>query len=291
MNKGNIAAVLAAFIIGIGGGIGATLTTNNSTSPKAKTTLVQTPRPIPGFPREASIHPEGYSPASPPALLHRGISRLSIHISNNGLNMIEGFEGFSSCPYWDPYGAVWTRGFGETDFSGNFGGNCISRTQGQNNLRSKVESEYQWSVRQLGVNFNQNQVDALDSFIWNLGAGIFQGSLRYDLQHRQFYAATRLMLLYDHAGGQILEGLRIRREREVALFLKPVISTRQQIEAKKRRELAKAKKYRAEIRILLTVHRCRVIHGSRAYKACPTWGYEGRIVNKRIHLLEMYLRK
>jgi hypothetical protein len=28
--------------------------------------------------------------------------------------MIEPFEGFRSRPYWDPYGRVWTQGFGET---------------------------------------------------------------------------------------------------------------------------------------------------------------------------------
>lgn len=289
MKKGDIAAVLVAFIIGIGGGVGATLTTNNSTNLKPKTTLVQPPRPTPGFPRESSVHPEGYTPSSPPFLLSPRLSQSNIHISNKGLALIEGFEGFSSCPYWDPYGSVWTRGFGETDFGGNFSGRCISRVQGQSNLRNKVESEYQWAVRQLGVNFNQNQVDALDSFIWNLGAGIFQGTLRYDLQHRQFYAATRIMLLYDHAGGQVLEGLRIRREREVALFLKVVSPIPQQIVTKKHQELVAAKKYRAELRVLLTTHRCRIIHGSQAYKACPTWGYEGKTINKKIRAFEKSL--
>lgn len=293
MNKSQILAIVTASAIAFGTGYGTGAVTNQPSVPKPRVVFSQPPTPTPGFPREASVRPEGYASATPPVSLRLGQLAPRIHISNSGLNLIEGFEGFSSCPYWDPFGRVWTRGFGETDFGGNFGGRCITRSQGQTNLRNKVESEYQWAVRALGVKFNQNQVDALDSFIWNLGAGIFQGTLRYDLQHRQFYAATRVMLQYDHAGGQVLEGLRIRREKEVALFLKPVPHrvTHQQIEVRERRELVVAKRYRAELRVLLTKHRCRVVHGPRAYRACPTWGHEGRIVNQRIRALEAKLRK
>lgn len=291
MNRRQIVSTLAALVIGFGAGAGTVSVTNRPTSPKPRATLVQPPASTPGFPRETSVRPEGYAPAKPPASVHLGGSAPSIRVSNSGLNLIEGFEGFSSCPYWDPFGHVWTRGFGETDFGGNFGGRCITRTQGQNNLRNKVESEYQWAVRALGVNFNQNQVDALDSFVWNLGAGIFQGTLRFDLQHRLFFSASRIMLEYDHAGGQVLEGLRIRREKEVTLFLKPVPhhETPQQRQARERHELREEKRHRQEIRILLTQHRCRIVHGPQAYRACPAWGHEGRVDNKRIRALEAAL--
>lgn len=293
MNRRQVVGALAALLIVFGAGAGTASVTNQSASLGTRVVIAQPPALTLGFPREAVLRPEGYAPAPPPVSLRLGALAPKLHISNNGLTLIEGFEGFSSCPYWDPFGRVWTRGFGETDFGGNFGGRCITRSQGQSNLRNKIESEYQWAVRALGVNFNQNQVDALDSFIWNLGAGIFQGTLRYDLEHSRFYAASQIMLQYDHAGGQVLRGLRIRRHEEVALFLKPVPhhATRQQIEAKERRELATDKRYRAALRVLLTMHHCRTVHGSKANRSCPTWGHEGRIVNQHIRALEAALKK
>lgn len=142
-----------------------------------------------------------------------------MHISNAGLRLIEEFEGFSGVPYWDPFGRVWTRGYGETEgISRN--SPHISRAQGQANLRRLVETRYEWAIRQLGVGlFNQNQWDALCSFAWNLGAGIFTGSLRAALQSKQWRVAAQHMLAYDHAGGQVLAGLARRRRLEVDLFL------------------------------------------------------------------------
>lgn len=142
-----------------------------------------------------------------------------MHISENGLRLIEGFEGFSSTPYWDSYGRVWTRGFGETE---GIGPNSphISRAQGTANLKRLVEQRYEPAIRALGIQLNQNQWDALCSFVWNLGTGIFTGELRHELQTRQFKAAADRMLSYDHAGGVVLAGLERRRREEMALFLK-----------------------------------------------------------------------
>lgn len=141
-----------------------------------------------------------------------------LHVSSRGLALIEGFEGFSSTPYWDPFGGVWTRGFGETEGIGRHSP-AISRQQGTANLRHRLERFYEPSIRALGVAFNQNQWDALCSFAWNLGAGIFTGSLRSALQHHEWRRAGDMMLRYDHAGGQVLSGLARRRREEVALFL------------------------------------------------------------------------
>jgi lysozyme len=171
-------------------------------------------------PPESARHPEGYSPAPPPVALPppTGVVR---HISARGLRLIERFEGFSSCPYWDPYGRVWTRGYGETEAIGR-GSRCVSRGQAQHHLRRLIETRYEWALRSLRVALNQNQWDALCSFVWNLGAGIFRGtSVGYYLRRRQWSAAASAMLQYDHAGGVVLAGLRIRREVEARLFLSP----------------------------------------------------------------------
>jgi lysozyme len=144
-----------------------------------------------------------------------------MHISKAGLRLIEGFEGFSSKPYWDPFGSVWTRGFGETEGI-HSGSPWISRAQGEANLKRLVEQRYEPAIRALRLPFNQNQWDALCSFVWNLGSGIFTGSLRQTLEARQWRAAAMIMEQYDHAGGQVLSGLQRRRREEMALFLKPV---------------------------------------------------------------------
>jgi lysozyme len=144
-----------------------------------------------------------------------------MHISNAGLALIEQFEGFSPWPYWDPYGRVWTRGYGETEGITRWSP-PITRQQGERHLRELIEQRYEWAIRDLHVQLNQNQWDALCSFVWNLGAGIFTGELRNALLRGDWRAATNQMIQYDHAGGQVLPGLLRRRQLEVTLFLRPI---------------------------------------------------------------------
>lgn len=142
-----------------------------------------------------------------------------MHVSEAGLRLIEQFEGFSSRPYWDPYGRVWTRGYGETE--GITGTSPpVSAHQAQDNLRRLIEDHYEYAIRDLHVDLNQNQWDALCSFVWNLGPGIFTGELHAALTARRWGEAALLMQQYDHAGGQVLEGLRRRRQIEAQLFLR-----------------------------------------------------------------------
>jgi len=233
-----------------------------------------------GFtPPQSAARPDGYTPAAPPLTL----AGRSIHISTRGLRLIESFEGFGSCPYFDAYGRVWTRGYGETEGI-HRSSPCISRSTGEVRLRGLVEARYQWAVRGLGVSFNQNQIDALDSFVWNLGAGIFTGSLRRSIQAHNPYP----LLAYDHAGGVVLSGLARRRREEVALFLlrspAPAPPTQQQL---KRRLWADYRK-RDALRVLLTRHSCRPpLHArpGRYHTVCGRWLREGAEVNRAINAL------
>lgn len=146
-----------------------------------------------------------------------------MHISEAGLLLIERFEGFSGRPYWDSLGGVWTRGFGETEGI-HRGSPTITVAQGTANLRARIERYYEPSIRALGVPLNQDQWDALCSFTWNLGAGIFAGTdIGRHLRARAWLAAANSMLEYDHAGGNVIEGLKIRREAERRVFLSAVV--------------------------------------------------------------------
>lgn len=142
-------------------------------------------------------------------------------IPTKGLKLIEEFEGFVSCPYWDSYGRVWTRGYGETEgISRN--SRCLTRQEAENNLRNIFNSRYAYAINDLGVDLNENQFSALSSFIWNLGPGSMQWNVGRYVRAHEFENAANAMLEYDHAGGVVLQGLRTRRERERNLFLTPV---------------------------------------------------------------------
>lgn len=64
---------------------------------------------------------------------------------------------------------------------------------------------------------NQNQFDALVSFTYNLGCGNLRDIAAY-LNRNDFSGATTAMKRYVHAGGQVLQGLVTRRNKEVELF-------------------------------------------------------------------------
>ncbi len=74
-----------------------------------------------------------------------------------------------------------------------------------------------------GLELNQNQFDALVSFIFNEGAKAFRDStLAKRLRAGDFVGAADQFLRWDHAGGRIVAGLTNRRKAERALFLTPV---------------------------------------------------------------------
>lgn len=223
-------------------------------------------------PLESARTPDGAQAAAPPRV--QGISIGAKHIDGAGLLLIERFEGFSSTPYWDAYGHVWTRGFGETEGIHSYSPS-ISRAQGGTHLKLLVESRYEWALRQLGTALNQNQWNALTSFVWNLGAGIFQGTtIGAELRSRNFRGAAQSMLAYVHAGGQVLAGLVTRRRLEVALFLKPVTPP----PFYKTHELG----YRIQLRILIRRLHCH--HAVRPHKReCALYLKHGREVNERLH--------
>lgn len=141
-------------------------------------------------------------------------------ISDNGLRLIESFEGYVSCPYWDSYGHVWTRGYGETEGIAS-GSRCLSRAEAENNLRKIFNERYAPSINNLNVPLNQNQFDALGSFVWNLGPGSMEWDVGRSLRARQYGQAANNMLQYDRAGGVVLAGLESRRKKERELFLTP----------------------------------------------------------------------
>jgi|ERR1700722_342686 len=148
-----------------------------------------------------------------------------MELSQRGVEFIAPFENIYEsryCPFYDPYGKVYTRAFGETDWSGNFGGKCISHAEALANLKSEFDRSYAPAINNLNVSLNENQFIALADAVWNLGPGSMEWDIGRELRAGNFHQAALDLLQYDTAGGVVLPGLAARRRAEYNLFMTPV---------------------------------------------------------------------
>ena len=152
---------------------------------------------------------------------------MTFKISKTGIELIKSFEGCYLKAYRCPAG-VWTIGIGHTgivDGKNIVSGMKITQQKAEILLSDCLEKRYEPAVRKLG-NMNQNQYDALVSFCYNLGPGIFKGSLLDAINKKDWQEVARQMKLYNKArvNGTLteLKGLTRRRNAEAALLLKPI---------------------------------------------------------------------
>lgn len=143
-----------------------------------------------------------------------------MQVSNVGVTLIKGFEGFSSKPYQDSVG-VWTIGYGHTEGVGPNSPH-LTESQAAALLKRDLDTKYAPFVSALRLPLTQNQFDALVSFVYNVGpGGIAQNTgVGRALREHNWLGAANKLLEWDKAGGQTLLGLKRRREAERALFLK-----------------------------------------------------------------------
>ncbi len=138
-------------------------------------------------------------------------------ISENGKKLIIEFEGFRNDAYDDGFGNL-TIGIGH----------CASDVyKGEHLTDHEVYALFYNDIARFEENVNkyyykykwtQNEFDALVSFAFNIGS--IDELVRYgDLSKSEI---PERMLLYCHAGGVVVEGLKTRREKEVELFKTPV---------------------------------------------------------------------
>jgi lysozyme len=153
----------------------------------------------------------------------------SMTTSENGKSFIVKFEGMhrqlesgSYTPYKCPAG-VWTVGPGLTGRSIKNG--QIYTAYVIDRMYSKRLTRYERYIfkRFPGRLWNQNQFDALVSFVWNLGS--IRSGFYKALKSGNYRLAMHKMQLYTKAGGRHLRGLARRRTAEVKLFNKPVIES------------------------------------------------------------------
>ena len=137
--------------------------------------------------------------------------------SRKGLQLIKDFEGLRLGSYKCPAG-VWTIGYGHT--KGVKQGQVIDQMRADDYLVEDI-APIERQLNSIGINFRQEQFDALVSWIFNLGAGNFNNSTmkKYIVGDYPDEQITDQMVKWVNAGGKPLAGLKKRRISEANMFL------------------------------------------------------------------------
>ena len=144
-------------------------------------------------------------------------------VSVPGLAAIQRHEGLRLDAYQDSAG-VWTIGYGSTKYADGTPvrqGDMLQSNAAADALFRETLREYESVVsRSVLVPLSQPQFDALVSLAYNIGTQAFRDStLLKRLNTHNYAGAANEFLRWNKAGGQVLEGLRRRREAERAMFL------------------------------------------------------------------------
>lgn len=148
--------------------------------------------------------------------------------SQNGINLIKQFEGFSSRAYICPAGYL-TIGFGHVVRGSNnpLVNRTISLHEAEMLLRQDLITFERIVNRLVKIHLNQNQFDALVSFTFNLGGGNLEASTLLRLVNRgKFREAANQFERWVYGGGRKLKGLIARRKVEKAVFLAQNVATK-----------------------------------------------------------------
>ena len=139
------------------------------------------------------------------------------HITQDGIDLIKRFEGFSSTVYICPAGYP-TIGYGHL-VRDHETFEEISQEEAEALLRIDVESAERAVLRLIKVPLTDGQFDALVSFTYNLGSGALQCSTLRRKVNRQAHSEVPTQLVrWVWAGGRKLNGLIRRRAVEAKLY-------------------------------------------------------------------------
>ena len=144
-----------------------------------------------------------------------------MNTSQKGIDLIKEFEGCVLKAYKCPAG-VWTIGYGTTQ--GVRPNMVITQAQAETFLKRDIKP-IERLLNGMGINYTQEQFDALTSWIYNLGAGAFKSSTmyRYIVAKRKDVEITDQMVRWVNSGGRPLLGLKRRRVAEANMFIgKPI---------------------------------------------------------------------
>lgn len=125
-------------------------------------------------------------------------------------------EGFSAKAYWDY--KQYTNGYGTRAASAT---ETIDEATATARLMAEIAAaDHQITAKYPNLPLGQHQ--ALLDLTYNAGFGWSEGSLGAAVAAQKIDTIKADILLYNHAGGQVLPGLTARREAEVSWFDQPL---------------------------------------------------------------------
>ncbi|MBH0755579.1 lysozyme [Salmonella enterica] len=137
--------------------------------------------------------------------------------SDNGRAFIRAREGVKLAAYQDG-GGVWTIGYGHT--RGVKQGQVINHEKADEFLDSDLRLVESCISERVTVVLNQNQFDALVSFVFNVGRQAFSDStLLKKLNEGNYRAAADQFTRWVYDNNQFVQGLYNRRVAERDLFI------------------------------------------------------------------------
>lgn len=148
-----------------------------------------------------------------------------MEVSQNGIDFIEGFEDLRTKAYPDPKtkAAPYTIGFGTTRYPSGMPvhlGDVCTPEQATQYLINDLAQPQRTVNASVEVPMNQNQFDALVSFVQNLGSGNFvKSTLLKKLNQKDYNGAADEFLKWISPGTSVSAGLLRRRTAERAMFL------------------------------------------------------------------------
>lgn len=152
--------------------------------------------------------------------------------SQEAVNLLKAFEGFSAKPYWDY--SQYTVGYGtrcpDEDLE-RYRRDGITEEEAETLLRTylaSVEKSINSFADKNGLSLSQNQFDAIILFSYNCGTAWLYETSQFRTAILEGTTGNQLihaMTLWCNAGGSILTGLIRRRLAEANLYLNGVYST------------------------------------------------------------------
>ena len=139
-------------------------------------------------------------------------------VSQECIDLVKFFEGFEPRAYLCPAN-VWTIGYGRTKNVKE--GDELTEPQAERDLFEELDEFAEQVLNRVKVDLEQNELDALTSWTYNLGVGNLQSStLLKKLNSGDKNSVPSEMVRWNKAAGKVLAGLTRRREAEAKLWAK-----------------------------------------------------------------------
>jgi lysozyme len=140
-----------------------------------------------------------------------------MQFSDNGIDTIKRFEGFSAVPYKDAQG--FSIGYGHFIKPGE-NLTAVSEAQARALLKSDAAIASAAVSNSVKVPLTQNQFDALVSLTYNIGITAFRNStLLKKLNAGDYSGAASQFARWNKSQGEVIAALERRRANERALFM------------------------------------------------------------------------